>query len=354
MLDGYDFGVGILSPLVTINETERSMVRATIGHVWPGNEVWLIAGSALLFLAFPKAYAAVFSGFYLALIIVLWLLIGRGLAFELRGHVAHGLWRGFWDAIFTGSSLLLAFSVGLFAGNVSRGVPLNEEAYFFLPLWTDLQPGARPGLLDWFTILTGVTMVVLLALHGATYLAMQTVGPLQTRCRTVAKSLTVPAAIFLSALYMAWPIVQPAVQEHDYMNSARYAWSWASAATLALLYRFHLRDRMVAAFACSSLLVASLLVTIVWGTYPNLLTATDPANSVTITGAAAEPNGLRAALWWVPPGLALVVVYQVLIHRMFAGPVTPETLYLYGHEARSAHGATNADESRRASRHRPQ
>lgn len=111
---------------------------------------------------------------------------------------------------------------------------------------------------------------------------------------------------------------------------------------------------MVAAFACSSLLVASLLVTIAWGTYSNLLTAIDPANSVTIIGAASEPNGLRAALWWVPPGFALVVLYQVLIHRMFAGPVTPETLHLYGHEAHSAYGAKNADESMRASRHRPQ
>lgn len=150
------------------------MVRATIGPVWTGNEVWLIGGSALLFLAFPKAYAAGFSGFYLALMILLWLLIGRGLAFELRGHVEHQLWRAGWDAIFSVSGLLLALLLGLLVGNVSRGVPLNAEGYFFLPLWTDSRPGVHPGMLDWFTLLSGLTMVLLLGLHGATYLAMKT------------------------------------------------------------------------------------------------------------------------------------------------------------------------------------
>lgn len=148
VLDGYDFGVGILSPFVARQESERRLVRETIGPVWTGNEVWVIAGSALLFLAFPKAFASGFSGFYLALMIMLWLLMGRGLAFELREHVDHALWRTFWDTIFFLANLLLAFVVGLVVGNLLRGVPLNASGYFFLPLWTDFSPGSMPGILD--------------------------------------------------------------------------------------------------------------------------------------------------------------------------------------------------------------
>lgn len=333
LLDGYDFGVAMLLPRVAATESERCMVRATIGPVWTGNEVWLIAGSGLLFLAFPHAYAAGLSGFYLGLMMLLWLLIGRGLAFELRDHVAHPLWRRFWDGIFTLSGLSLAFLVGLLAGNVSRGVPLNEAGYFFLPLWTNFHPGATPGMLDWFTLLSGVTMVVVLGLHGATYLAMQTAGPLRARCRTVARAFAVPVVLTLPALYAALLFVQPAVSEQYMAHPAGYAWPLGSVAALLLIVLFHRRDQQVAAFMSSSLLVASLLLTMAWGTYPNLLIATDPANSVTITGAAAEPSGLRAALWWVPPGFALVVLYQWFIHRTFAGPVTPETAVPQGHDA---------------------
>ncbi len=325
LLDGYDFGVAMLVPRVAATESERRMVRATIGPVWTGNEVWLIAVSGLLFLAFPRAYAAGFSGFYLGLMMWLWLLVGRGLAFELREHIAHPLWRRFWDGMFALSGLSLAFLLGVLAGNVSRGVPLNEAGYFFLPLWTNFQPGSTPGMLDWFTMLAGVTMVVVLALHGATYLAMQTTGPLRATCRTVATILMAPAVLTLPALYAALAVVQPAIQAQYLAHPAGVIWPLATAAALFFIVLFHRRGRQAAAFMSSSLLVVSVLVTMAWGLYPNLLIATDPANSVTITGAAAEPSGLRAALWWVPPGFALVVLYQWFIHRTFAGPVTPET-----------------------------
>lgn len=323
LLDGYDLGVAMLFPFVAATESERGMVRATIGPMWAGNEVWLIAGSALLLLSFPKAFAAGFSGFYLALMILLWLLIGRGLAFELRAHVEHQLWRRFWDALFTVSGVLLAFLLGVLVGNVSRGVPLNEEGYFFLPLWTDFRPGAHPGLLDWFTVLSGMTMVALLAVHGATYLGMKTLGPLREKCRGVVGGVTALAAVELWALYVTWPFVQPAVRENYVTNPAGYAWPVTSVAATGLLLLFHVRHRQVAAFVSSSLLVASLLVTLAWGTYPNLLLAIDPANSVTIAGAAAERGGLEVALWWALSGLTLVMFYQLLIRRLFAGPVMP-------------------------------
>lgn len=330
VLDGYDIGVAMLVPFVATTESERGMVRGTIGPVWTGNEVWLIAGSALLFSAFPKAYAAGFSGFYLALMILLWLLIGRGLAFELRGHVEHLLWRTGWDAIFSVSGLLLAFLLGLLVGNVSRGVPLNAEGYFFLPLWTDARPGAHPGMLDWFTLLSGLTMVLLLALHGATYLAMKTIGPLREKCRSVVGTVSALAAVSLSALYGAWPFVQPAVRENYVTNPAGYVWPATSVAALVLVLLCHVRDRQVAAFVSSCLLIASFLVTLAWGTYPNLLMAIDPGNSVTIAGAAAERGALQVALWWVLPGLTLVMFYQWLIRRLFAGPVASASHHSHG------------------------
>ncbi len=145
VLDGIDFGVGIVYPFVARTDAERRAARGAINPVWVGYEVWLVAAGAALFMAFPRAYAAGFSGFYLALIIVLWLLAFRGLAIELWSHVDNVLWRQFWDAVFWGSSLLLAGVFGTALGNLIRGVPLNREGYFFVTLWTDFTPASGPA-----------------------------------------------------------------------------------------------------------------------------------------------------------------------------------------------------------------
>ena len=325
ILDGYDLGVAILFPFVATDEAERGMVRATIGPVWTGNEVWLIAASALLFLSFPKAYAAGFSGFYLGLILLLWLLMGRGLAFELRAHIDHPLWRRFWDTVFFVTGLSLAFLLGLFVGNVIRGVPLAADGYFFLPLWTDFRPGLSPGILDWFTLLIGLTMVVLLAMHGASYLAMKTLGALQERSRVLAKWAMLPAVLLLSAFAVALPFVQTTFSVNFEEHPAGYVWVAIGLMALASLFVCQRCHRHVAAFVSSSMLITSCLAVMSWGTYPNLFVATtDPAHSVTIHNASAGADGLHAALWCLPLGLLAVVSYQVLIHRMFAGPVTPD------------------------------
>ena len=326
VLDGYDFGVGILSPLVARDETERRRLQAAIGPVWTGNEVWLIAGSTLVFLAFPKAFAAGFSGFYLALMIMLWLLMGRGLAFELREHVDHELWRGFWDGIFFLANLLLAFVAGLLVGNLLRGVPLNANGYFFLTWWTDFRPGPLPGLLDWFTLLTGTTMVALLTLHGGSFLTMNTRGALQARIERMVQSTLLFLTPLLLALVVAVPFVQPSFGGH--YQAAPIGYVWPLFAAVALLSRClpSVRRRPVAGFAASSLLVAALLVAAAWGTFPNLLLATtDRSHSLTAMTAAAERTGLEAGLWWVPAGLALVIVYQVWIHRLFSGPANSDS-----------------------------
>ncbi len=148
LLDGFDLGVGILHPLLARTEQERKIMIRSIGPVWDGNEVWLVAAGGTLYFAFPLLYASAFSGFYLALMIVLWLLIMRGASIELRSQIDAFVWRSFFDGLFFVSSALLAIFFGAALANVIRGVPLSEEGYFFLPLWTNWRPGPEPGILE--------------------------------------------------------------------------------------------------------------------------------------------------------------------------------------------------------------
>src|ERR671933_1199968 len=175
LLDGFDLGAGVIHLAAAKTDAERRAIIRAIGPVWDGNEVWLIAAGGTLFFASPVLYASSFSGFYLPLIIVLWLLMLRGLSIELRGHIADPLWASFWDAIFFIGSSLLAIFFGAALGNVVRGVPLDKDGYFFQPLWTDFSPFSRtPGILDWYTILIGLLALTTLVMHGANSMAVKT------------------------------------------------------------------------------------------------------------------------------------------------------------------------------------
>src|SRR5579872_1824969 len=149
VLDGFDLGAGALHLVAARTDAERRTVLAAIGPVWDGNEVWLLAAGGTLFYAFPLLYASSFSGFYLALNILLWLLVGRALGIELRHHLENRVWAAFFDGAFSLSSILLIVFFGAALGNVMRGVPLGADHYFFAPLWTDFRPGPNPGILDW-------------------------------------------------------------------------------------------------------------------------------------------------------------------------------------------------------------
>src|SRR5882762_5687640 len=151
VLDGFDLGAGVLHLLIARTEEERLTVIRTIGPVWDGNEVWLLAGGGTLYFAFPLLYASAFSGFYLPLMIVLWLLVVRGVSLELRNHLDLGVWRRLLDGLFGIASGLLTIFYGAALANVIRGVPLRPDGYFFLPLWTNWQPAGSPGILDWYT-----------------------------------------------------------------------------------------------------------------------------------------------------------------------------------------------------------
>jgi cytochrome d ubiquinol oxidase subunit II len=211
VLDGFDFGTGILLRFVARTEEERLTVLAAIEPVWDGNEVWLIAGGGLMFLAFPRTYAVAFSGFYLALMIVLWLLILRGVSLGFRSHQDNPLWREFWDATFSIASGLMALVLGTALGNLVRGVPLDETGYFTLPLFTNFRPGMYPGVFDWYTTLVGTFALCVLAGHGAFYLSWKTSGPVQQRSRDWARYAWLAAipSWLLATLATAW--VQPGI-----------------------------------------------------------------------------------------------------------------------------------------------
>src|SRR6185295_3954558 len=165
LLDGFDLGAGAIHLLVAKTDDERRQVLASVGPVWDGNEVWLLASGGTLYFAFPALYASSFSGFYLPLMIVLWLLILRGISIEFRSHINSLAWYPLWDAVFAGSSALLAIFFGAALGNVVRGVPLDRAGEFFLPLWTDFTAGKNTGILDWYTILIAVAALLTLAMH---------------------------------------------------------------------------------------------------------------------------------------------------------------------------------------------
>src|SRR6202451_326609 len=195
VLDGFDLVAGVLHLLIARTEEERVTVIRTIGSVWDGNEVWLIAGGGTLYFAFPLVYASSFSGFYLPLMIVLWLLIMRGASIELRMHIDHEVWRSFFDGLFFVASALLAIFFGAALANVIRGVPLGADNYFFLPLWTNWRVSASPGILDWYTVIGGVFALVALATHGALWLVLKAPGELEDRARNAASTLWVALLI---------------------------------------------------------------------------------------------------------------------------------------------------------------
>jgi len=223
VLDGFDLGAGILHLHAASTEAERRTVMRSIGGVWDGNEVWLLAAGGTMLFAFPSLFSSSFSGFYLPLMIVLWLLIFRGISIELRNHIDSAAWKPIWDVMFFMASASLAVFFGAALGNVVRGVPLNARGEFFLPLWTDFQIGPAPGILDWYTVLVGLFALAALTLHGARWLVVKTEGEVRERAGKAAGKMWW-ATLVLTAL-VTWITFQ--VQRHIPAAFAERPWGFA-------------------------------------------------------------------------------------------------------------------------------
>ena len=322
ILDGFDLGAGIINLFVARTHDERRLILHAIGPVWDGNEVWLLAAGGALFFAFPLLYASSFSGFYLPLMIVLWLLMLRGVGVELRSHVDDPLWWSFFDFLFSFSSLLLAIFFGAAVGNVVRGVPLNSEGYFFEALWTDFRVGPHPGILDWYTLLTGVLALVTLTLHGAHYIALKTEGEIYNRSRRVA-ALAWWALVLLTVLSLVASLyVRPQAVD----NFRSHPWGWiipaVVAASLIAMPIFRAKGRDWPAFLSSSVYIAGTLGGAAFAMYPTLLPAsTDPKYSLTIDNAKTGAYSLSVGLIWWLLGIALAIGYFTFLYRFFRGKV---------------------------------
>lgn len=320
VLDGFDFGAGALHLLVARRDEERRQVLAAIGPFWDGNEVWLLAGGGVLFLAFPKVLAAGLSGFYLAIFLVIWTLILRGVAIELRSHVADSMWRSFWDAAFFAASALLPVLLGAALGNVIRGVPLGADGWFALPLFESFSPRGELGILDWYTVLCGVTALVAIAHHGALFLAWK------TDARVRERSLAVAARLFpaLAALWIVATVATARLAPELFRALPARPLALASTALLVggLVTSFAARRRGhdLRAFLGSAAFLLGTLAATAASVYPVWLRSTvDPSFSLTAGNAASGEVSLRAGLWWWPLGFLLALVWLTILFRIHRG-----------------------------------
>jgi cytochrome d ubiquinol oxidase subunit II len=322
LLDGFDLGAGVIHLFAARTNNERRMILQAIGPVWDGNEVWLIAAGGTLFFTFPVLYASSFSGFYLPLIMVLWFLMLRGIAIELRSHIHDPVWISFWDGVFFVGSALLAIFYGAALGNVIRGVPLDRNGIFFEALWTDFNPySSNPGILDWYTILVGLLALAVLTTHGANYIAVKTEGVLNARARRIARRAWVATLVLALLVTIATFSVQPALSASFGSRPWEIIFPLIALTGLIGMGYFNLRQRDLAAFFSSGAFIVGMLASTASSLYPLVLPAVNPANSLTITNASGSQYGQTVGLVWWSIGMILAIVYFVLTYRLFWGKV---------------------------------
>jgi len=312
VLDGFDLGVGVLH-LLARDEQERRISLNSIGPVWDGNEVWLLTAGGALFAAFPAVYAAVFSGFYIALMLVLACLMFRAASMEFRGKVDSPLWRTIWDRAFAISSLLLPVLFGVALGNILRGVPLDAQGEY---------TGTFIGLLNPYAVLIGVLTLVTFAMHGAVYLAGKTDGDQRTRAyRYANRAWCAFVVLFSAATILSW-MAAPALYADLGGNIGAWFFLIAIAGgTIVLAVSLNNR-RIRTAMVASSIVVGSLMGLAGAGLFPRLLPSIgQPDTTLTIYNASSTPRTLRVMLAIALIGMPLVVGYTALIYRVFRGKV---------------------------------
>jgi cytochrome d ubiquinol oxidase subunit II len=285
--------------------------------------VWLVGFGGTLLAVFPRLLASSFAGYYLALFLILWCLILRGISIEVGGHIKDPLWQGFWDFVFAFANFLLAILFGVAAGNLARGVPLDADGNFSMAFFTNFSVRGHVGLLDWYTISVAIFAGVILAAHGATYLMLKTEGPVHDRSSKFASYLWIAAAaMFIPIVAESWA-VRPEVPVHAIHNP--FCWLGllviiAATITVVSGLSSHWETR---AFAGSNAVLVGLLATGSAAIFPVMLHSTlEPENSLTAYAVASSQSALRlAAIWW-PLGFALAITYFIFISRRYLGKVS--------------------------------
>src|SRR5260370_36390862 len=319
-LDGRNFGAGMLHWLVARTPEERRRVIAAIGPLWSWHEVWLLGFGGTVLAVCPKLLASAFAGYYLALFLILWCLILRGVSLEVGGHINDRMWQGFWDFVFVLANTLLAILFGAAAGNMARGVPLASDGTFSMAFFTDFTPRGDVGLLDWYTVSVALFAAVALAAHGATYLTLKTQGLVHDRSAGYARVLWAAAAPLLLVISVESAVVRPDLLGHAIHNPLWWLGLLLFCAAAIMLISGLATRRELHAFIGSNLLLAGLLATGAAAIFPVVLHSTLAAeDSLTVYDVAAGPNSLAyAAIWW-PIGFALAAPEFGFVSRLYAG-----------------------------------
>ncbi len=318
VLDGFDLGMGVLYPFLGKTDADKAMLRRSVGPVWDGNEVWLLAAGGGLFAAFAPAYATTFSGFYLAIMLVLFGLIIRGIALEFRGRDEK--WGKLWDLFIFLGSLLPALLFGVALGNVMGGIPLDANGDY---------TGGFFGLLTPFTLVVGVLGLVHILQHGAAWIRMKTTGDLSTRAAKLqSRLLVVEAVIFAVATFLLFAVVHPVmasglpgVLRIVFLVLVLLGW------VLALLW--NRSDKETAGFLASAVVCIGFVGLFLSTLFPNLVVATDPSMSINIANAAGSDLALLAMTVIACIGVPLVLVYHFIVYRTFAGKISADEAERY-------------------------
>ena len=307
LLEGFDFGVGMLLPFVPRNDAERGMTLRTIGPVWDGNEVWLVVAGGATFAAFPAWYATMFSGFYLALLLILFFLIVRVVSFEWRSKSETPRWRSTWTWANTIGSFGASLLWGIGLSCLVYGVPIDSDGDF---------TGDLLDLFSPYSVFAGIAVVALFAFHGATFLTLRTTGELRGRAEAAARRLAIPAAV-LGASYLVWTVaVAMDRNDKDLVPPALPAALAIAALVLAVAFLF--RGRTVSAFTMTALATIGVVATLFTSLYPRVMvSSTDFASSLTVDSAASSHYALQVmsvvALIFVP----IILLYQGWTYYVF-------------------------------------
>jgi cytochrome d ubiquinol oxidase subunit II len=302
VLEGFDFGVGMLHGVVGRDERGRRLAIQTIGPLWDGNEVWLIVAAAATFAAFPGWYATMFSGFYLVFLLLLVALIARGVSFEFRGKRDSAGWRRAWEGATTLGSLLAPLLIGVVLGNLLHGVPIGPDQEY---------AGSFVDLLNGYSLFCGVTVVLLCLLHGASFLALKTVGELRGRALRVGRRIAPVAAVAVVG-FIVWTLAMP--------GNGSLAWLPAAVAVLAVLVAAWQvgRGRDGLAFAATSVTMAAAVVTIFVALYPRVMVSSlGSASDLTVTNTASAPYSLKVMTVAAAVLFPLVLAYQGWTYYVF-------------------------------------
>jgi len=312
MLDGFDLGIGALH-MFTNDDAERRVMLNSIGPVWDGNEVWLVTGGGALFAAFPNVYATVFSGFYLAFMLLLASLIFRAVAIEFRSKQPMYWWRQTWDISFAAGSVLSSLLIGVALGNLAWGIPIDERGEF---------AGTFLGLLKPYPLLIGITTVVLFMMHGAIYGAMKTEGHLHVKMRRWAMNCIIAFVICAVTTTMATLLYVPHIAARVRENPWLFSIALANMLAIANIPRefHHRRDWLAFLSSCGAIITLMLLFGL--NQFPNLVYSQPaPEHSLDIYNSASSPKTLGIMLVIAVIGIPIVLAYTVSIYWIFRGKV---------------------------------